>query len=104
MKHKLIHILFTFVSVIVYGQVELRMKPDKSDYNSKDIVNLTIILEMNGDDLVQQSKIQLPDLSKFNMIGNGSFSQAVRDPESNVAVDQYVTRIALEPKQKVKSE
>lgn len=102
MKHKLIHILFTFVSVIVYGQVELRMKPDKSDYNSKDIVNLTIILEMNGDDLVQQSKIQLPDLSKFNMIGNGSFSQAVRDPESNVAVDQYVTRIALEPKQKGK--
>nr|WP_314497851.1 BatD family protein [uncultured Chryseobacterium sp.] len=102
MKQKLIYILLTFVSVIAYGQVELKMKPDKSDYNGKDIVNLTITLELNGDNLVQQSKIQLPDLSKFNIIGNGSFSQGVRDPDSNVAVEQYVTRIALEPKQKGK--
>lgn len=102
MKQRFIYILFTFVSVIAYGQVELSMKPDKSDYNGKDIVNLTIILELNGDNLVQQSKIMLPDLSKFNMIGNGSFNQMVRDPESNVAVEQYVTRIALEPKQKGK--
>lgn len=102
MKQKLIYILLTFVSVIAYGQVELKMKPDKSDYSGKDIVNLTITLELNGDNLVQQSKIQLPDLSKFNIIGNGSFSQGVRDPDSNVAVDQYITRIALEPKQKGK--
>lgn len=102
MKLKIIYILLTFASVITYGQVELYMKPDKSDYNAKDIVNLTIILELNGDNLVQQSKIQLPDLSKFNIIGNGSFNQAVRDAESNIAVDQYVTRIALEPKQKGK--
>ncbi len=102
MKQKLIYILLTFVSVIAYGQVELTMRPDKSDYNGKDIVNLTIILELNGDNLVQQSKIQLPDLSKFNMIGNGSFNQGVRDPDSNVAVEQYITRIALEPKQRGK--
>lgn len=102
MKQRFIYILFTFVSVIAYGQVELTMKPDKSDYNGKEIVNLTIILELNGDNLVQQSKIMLPDLSKFNMIGNGSFNQMVRDPESNVTVEQYVTRIALEPKQKGK--
>lgn len=102
MKQKLIYILLTFVSVIAYGQVELNMKPDKTDYNGRDIVNLTITLELNGDNLVQQSKIQLPDLSKFMMIGNGSFNQMVRDPESNVAVEQYVTRIALEPKQRGK--
>lgn len=102
MKQKLFYILLTFASVITYGQVELTMKPDKSDYNGKDIVNLTIILELNGDNLVQQSKIQLPDLSKFNMIGSGSFNQGVRDPETNIAVEQYVTRIALEPKQKGK--
>ena len=102
MKQKIIYILLTFASVIAYGQVDLYMKPDKSDYNAKDIVNLTIVLQLNGDNLVQQSKIQLPDLSKFNIIGNGSFNQALRDAESNVAVDQYVTRIALEPKQKGK--
>lgn len=102
MKQKLFYILFTFVSVIAYGQVELNMKPDKSDYNGKEIVNLIITLELNGDNLVQQSKIQLPDLSKFNIIGNGSFNQGVRDPETNLAVEQYITKIALEPKQKGK--
>ncbi|MCX8532877.1 hypothetical protein [Chryseobacterium luquanense] len=101
MTQKIIYVLLTLVSVISYGQVQFTMKSDKTDYNGKEIVNLTIVLELNGD-LIQQSKLQLPDLSKFNMIGNGSFSQAVRDPETNVAVDQYVTRIALEPKQKGK--
>ncbi|MBW8523956.1 BatD family protein [Chryseobacterium chendengshani] len=102
MNQKFIYILFTLVSVIAYGQVELTMKPDKSDYNGKEIVNLTIVLELNGDNLVQQSKIMLPDLSKFNIIGNGSFNQGVRDPDSNVSVEQYITRIALEPKQRGK--
>lgn len=102
MKQKLIYALFTLISVISYGQVELYMKPDKTDYNAKEVVNLTIILELNGDNLVQQSKIQLPDLSKFNIIGSGSFNQGVRDAESNTAIEQYITRIALEPKQKGK--
>lgn len=102
MKQKLFYILLTFVSVIAYGQVELTMKPDKSDYNGKEIVNLIITLELNGDNLVQQSKIQLPDLSKFNIIGNGSFNQGVKDPETSISVEQYITKIALEPKQKGK--
>ena len=102
MTQKIIYVLFTLVSVISYGQVKLTMKPDKSDYNGKEIVNLTITLELNGDNLVQQSKLMLPDLSKFNMIGSGSFNQAVRDAETNTAIDEYVTRIALEPKQKGK--
>lgn len=102
MKQKIIYAFFTLISVISYGQVELSMKADKTDYNGKDIVNLTIVLELNGDDLVQQSKIMLPDLSKFNMIGNGSYSQAFMDGSTNTSVEQYITRIALEPKQKGK--
>lgn len=102
MKQKFIYILLTFLSVIAYGQVELTMRPDKSDYNGKEIVNLTIVLELNGDNLVQQTKIQLPDLSKFNMIGNGSFNNGFVDPDTNTSIAQSVTRIALEPKQKGK--
>jgi len=102
MKQKFIYILFTLASVIAYGQVELSMKPDKSDYNGKEVVNLTIVLELNGSNLVQQSKIQLPDLSKFNIIGSGSYSQGFMDPDSNTAIEQYITRVALEPKQKGK--
>ncbi|MBO6184828.1 MAG: BatD family protein [Chryseobacterium sp.] len=102
MTQKIIYTLFTLISVISYGQVELSMKPDKTDYNGKEIVNLTIILELNGNNLEQKSKIMLPDLSKFNMIGSGSFNQIVNDAETNTAIDQYITRVALEPKQKGK--
>ncbi len=85
-----------------YGQVQLSMKSDKTDYNGKEVVNLTIVLELNGNNLEQKSKIMLPDLSKFNMIGSGSFNQIVNDSDTNTAIDQYITRIALEPKQKGK--
>ena len=102
MTQKIIYTLFTLISVISYGQVELSMKPDKTDYNGREIVNLTIILELNGNNLEQKSKIMLPDLSKFNMIGSGSFNQIVNDAETNTAIDKYITRVALEPKQKGK--
>ncbi len=102
MKQKFIYAIFTLISVISYGQVQLSMKSDKTDYNGREIVNLTIVLELNGNNLEQKSKIMLPDLSKFNMIGNGSFNQIVNDAETNTAIDQYITRIALEPKQKGK--
>lgn len=102
MAQRIIYAIFTFLSVISYGQVKLTMKPDKTDYSGREVVNLTITLELNGDNLVQQSKLMLPDLSKFNMIGSGSFNQGVRDAETNTAIDEYVTRIALEPKQKGK--
>lgn len=102
MKQKIIYAIFTLISVISYGQVQLYMKSDKTDYNGKEIVNLTIVLELNGNNLEQKSKIMLPDLSKFNMIGSGSFNQIVNDADTNTAIDQYITRIALEPKQKGK--
>jgi len=102
MKQKIIYAIFTLISVMSYGQVQLSMKSDKTDYNGKEVVNLTIVLELNGNNLEQKSKIMLPDLSKFNMIGSGSFNQIVNDSDTNTAIDQYITRIALEPKQKGK--
>lgn len=102
MQQKLIYISFILISVIAYGQVNMSLKSDKSDYNAKEIVNLTIKIELNGDNLVQQSPVQLPDLSKFNIIGSGSVTNALVDPETNTAMTQLVTRLALEPKQKGK--
>ncbi|MFP3832907.1 BatD family protein [Chryseobacterium sp. SIMBA_028] len=102
MKHKLIYILLTLASVITYGQVNLSLDADKSDYAGKDIVNLTIVLELNGSDLVQQTGFQLPDLSKFNIIGSGSVTNTVIDPATNTLITQKVSRIALEPKKKGK--
>jgi len=102
MQYRFTHILFLLLSVIYYGQVNLTLKSDKTDYNGKEAINLTIILEMNGGDLVQQTGFQLPDLSKFNMIGSGSVTNTLVDPETNTVIIQKVSRIALEPKQKGK--
>ncbi|WP_411248498.1 BatD family protein [Chryseobacterium proteolyticum] len=102
MQHKLIYIIFLLTSVISYGQVNISVTPDKTDYSSKDIVNLTIVLELNGSEYNQQTPLRLPDLSKFNMVGSGSVSSGYMDPETNTVITQYVTRVALEPKQKGK--
>lgn len=102
MQQKLIYILLTLASVITYGQVNLSMDADKTEYAGKDIINLTIVLELNGSDLVQQTGFQLPDLSKFNIIGSGSVTNTVIDPATNTLITQKVSRIALEPKKKGK--
>ncbi|MGG5208367.1 BatD family protein [Chryseobacterium sp. MIQD13] len=102
MQQKLIYILFLFASVISYGQVNLFMESDKSEYNGKDIVNLTIVLELNGIDLEPQTRFQLPDLSKFNIIGSGSMTNTLIDPATNTLVTQKISRIALEPKKRGK--
>ncbi|WP_228376568.1 BatD family protein [Chryseobacterium indologenes] len=98
----MIYILLTLVSVITYGQVNLSLDADKSEYGSKEVVNLTIVLELNGIDLEQQTRFQLPDLSKFNIIGSGSVTNTVIDPATNTLITQKVSRIALEPKKKGK--
>ncbi len=102
MQNRFIYILFILTSVISYGQVNLSVTPDKTNYNGKDIINLTIVLEMNGSEYNQQTPLRLPDFSKFNLIGTGSVSNAYVDPETNTVVSQSVTRLALEPKQKGK--
>lgn len=102
MQQKLIYILLILTSVISYGQVSINVNPDKNDYSGKDVVNLTIILEMNGSEYNQQTPIRLPDLSKFNIIGSGSVNNTYIDPESNTVITQRVSQLALEPKQKGK--
>lgn len=102
MQQKLTYILFLLVSVISYGQVNLFMESDKAEYNGKDVVNLTIVLELNGVDLEPQTRFQLPDLSKFNIIGSGSMTNTLIDPATNTLVTQKISRIALEPKKKGK--
>ncbi|WP_370897013.1 BatD family protein [Chryseobacterium gossypii] len=100
MQNRLIYILLLFTSVITYGQVNIYVNPDKTDYSGKDIVNLTIVLEMNGSEYNQQTPVRLPDLSKFNIIGSGSVNNTFIDPATNTVITQRVSQLALEPKQK----
>ncbi|WP_294220031.1 BatD family protein [uncultured Chryseobacterium sp.] len=99
MQNRIIYILVLLISVISYGQVNLTVTPDKTTYNGKDVVNLSIVLEISGSEYNPQTKLRLPDFSKFNLIGTGSVNNAFMDPETNTVVSQSVTRLALEPKQ-----
>ncbi|WP_326982705.1 BatD family protein [Chryseobacterium sp. MYb264] len=89
-------------SVFFYGQVSITIDPDKNDYSGKEVVNLTVVLEMNGSEYNQQTPIRLPDLSKFNIIGSGSVNNTYIDPGTNTVITQRISQIALEPKQKGK--
>ncbi|WP_312901820.1 BatD family protein [Chryseobacterium taichungense] len=103
MQSRLTYILFLLLSVISYGQVNLRVTSDKMVYTTTDVVNLTILLEIEGSDYNnQQTKLRSPDFSKFNLIGTGSVTNGLMDPETNMVIYQSVTRLALEPKQKGK--
>lgn len=103
MQSRLTYILFLLISVISYGQVNLSAIPDKTTYSSKEVINITIVLEIEGNDYNnQQTKLRLPDFSKFNLIGTGSVTSGFIDPTTNTVISQSVTRLALEPKQKGK--
>jgi len=102
MQKRTLYILFLFLSVISYGQVNISVNPDKTTYSGKEIINLTIVLEMNGGEYTQQTPLRSPDLSRFNIIGSGSVSNGYVDPETNTVISQSITRLALEPKQKGK--
>lgn len=101
MQSRLTYIIFLLISVISYGQVNLSVTPDKTTYTARDVINLTIVLEIEGSEYnSQQTKLRLPDFSKFNLIGTGSITNGFMDPETNTVISQSVTRLALEPKQK----
>lgn len=102
MKERLLYIFLLCTSVITYGQVNLSLESDKYEYNGRDIVNLTVTLELNGGEYEQQTAFQLPDLSKFIIIGSGSVTNTLVDPETNTVIIQKITRLALEPKKKGK--
>ncbi|GAA5085261.1 hypothetical protein GCM10023210_05920 [Chryseobacterium ginsengisoli] len=102
MQYRITYILFLLVSVISYGQVSLTVTPDKTSYSGKDVINLSIVLEVEGNEYSQQTKLRLPDFSKFNLIGTGSVSNGFIDPTTSTYVSQSVTRLALEPKEKGK--
>jgi hypothetical protein len=63
------NIFFFLFSVISYGQVTVLTEINTKEGKLNEPIILTIIQEVAGDDLVQQSPLQLMDLSKFDIIG-----------------------------------
>lgn len=84
---------------MAYGQVNIELITDKKEYYSKDLVQLTVVLEINGEDLEQESPIKLPDFSNFYERGTGSTKNSVINPHNNTMASQLVYQMLLQPKQ-----
>ena len=93
------YILFLFFSSISgYGQVSLISATNTREYKVREPFNLSIGMEIAGD-IHQQTPIKLPDLSKFEVLGNASEAFTFIDPETGVQVKQIVYQLILLPKQ-----
>ena len=99
MRRKISYILLFVCSILSYGQVLVLSETDTKDYQVREPFNLSIGLEIIGENYYQQSPLKLPDLSKFEIIGNANESIQTIDPETGNLVRQVVHHFILLPKQ-----
>lgn len=95
---KLQYILFLIFSVFSYGQVTVLTEVNTKDAKLNEPVVLTIVQEVVGDDLVQQSPLQLMDLSKFDIIGTASERNTFIDQRKGIRINQLIYQMYLQPK------
>ena len=99
MSHKISYILFLFAAVFSYGQVELAVVTEDRPLKVNERFTITFILEISGNEYVQESSLKLPDLSKFNMIGTASNRNTYVDSKTNTIINQLVYQVVVEPKE-----
>lgn len=99
MKLKLSYIIILFSAITTYGQVFLSAETNVKESSVNDVVSLTIVMEISGEDYVQESRLKLPDLEKFEILANGSDQKTFIDPVNKVRVNQFVFQLLLQPKQ-----
>lgn len=95
---KIFHILFLAMSVISYGQVTVLTEVNTKEPKQNEPVVLTIVQEVVGENLEQQTPLRLPDLSKFDIIGNASEQNTFIDQKKGIRVNQIVYQYYLQPK------
>ena len=95
---KLYNILFFAISVISYGQVTVLTDVSNKEPKQNESVILTIVQEVVGEDMIQQTPLRLPDLSKFDIIGNASEQNTFIDQKKGIRVNQIVYQYYLQPK------
>ena len=99
MKHTLSYILFFLTAVITYGQVTLAVSEVK-DQKVNQRFSLTVLLEISGENMQQETPLRMPDLSKFNIIGTASEQNTViLDAKKGNVVNQLIYQWVLSPKQ-----
>lgn len=95
---KFFYILFLIFFAAGQAQVMLEVKTAKKDYTENDNITVTISLEISGRDLVQETSLKMFDLSKFDVITNGSNRNTFIDQKTGVFVDHKFYQFVLRPK------
>lgn len=100
MQRLLLGTLFSLSALLTYGQVTLVPEIENKEYRVNEPFTLTFLLEVKGN-LQQESKLKLPDFSKFESLGNASQQQSAVVPAPNgelVNLYQLVYQCVLAPK------
>lgn len=99
MHHKTSFILFFLSAVFAYGQVTLAISEVKEQRVNQRF-SLTILLEISGENMEQETPLRMPDTSKFDIIGSASERNTiVLDSRRGAAINQLVYQYVLSPKQ-----
>lgn len=96
---KIQYIILFLTSVFSYGQVTLMVAREDNTLRVNEKFTVNFVLEISGDEYVQETPLMLPDLSKFNVIGAGSSRDTYIDPKAGIAINRLVYQMVLEPKQ-----
>ena len=100
MKTQFQYIFFLLLSVFTFGQVNIIADADKKTLNGREQFVVTVIQEINGNDLIQETPLRTPDLlTKFNIIAQGSTQRTFVEPGTKTVINQLVYEFLLEPKQ-----
>ena len=67
MKQKVLYILSLFSAIFAYSQVTLAVS-DVKEAKVDQRMDLTIVLEISGENMRQETPLRMPDLSKFCLL------------------------------------
>ena len=98
MIRKNLYILFLLASAFSFAQVNLYSEVNTQDARVNSPITFTVVLEIFGEDLVQETPVKLPDLTKFDY-AISSEQNTLIDPVKKIRMNQMVYQFVLSPKQ-----
>lgn len=98
MIKKSLYILSILASYFSFAQVNLYSEVNTKDARVNNPFVFTVVLEIFGEDLIQETPIKLPDFSKFDYAVSSEQSTFI-DPVKKIRINQIICQISLDPKQ-----
>lgn len=97
--NRFISFMVLLVSVgSAYGQVTLSVAPEGKEYSVNEQLIVTFTLRLEGENMIPESRLQLPDFSKFEVVGAATYRDKEVDMQTGNFVNQMIYQCALIPK------